>query len=108
MRGWRRDMWWDDTGLAWVNPSPNLRTPAAALLYQAVGQARAFRLVQDHFRLLRAAIAANDGALVKTIGDAVMAVFPRPAPALRAIMGAQSALASLSARPPRPAPRPGS
>jgi uncharacterized protein YbbC (DUF1343 family) len=37
MRGWRRDMWWDQTGLLWVNPSPNMRNPTQALLYSAVG-----------------------------------------------------------------------
>src|SRR5438874_1877077 len=25
VEGWRRDMWWDETGLPWVNPSPNIR-----------------------------------------------------------------------------------
>jgi adenylate cyclase len=53
-------------------------------MYQAIGQARAFRLVQDHFRVLRAAISGNGGALVKTIGDAVMATFPSGAAALAA------------------------
>lgn len=33
MAGWRRDMWWEDTGLPWHNPSPNIRSPDAALLY---------------------------------------------------------------------------
>jgi uncharacterized protein YbbC (DUF1343 family) len=33
MRGWRRSMWYDETGLPWVAPSPNLRTLDAALLY---------------------------------------------------------------------------
>lgn len=33
MRGWRRSMWWDETGIPWVNPSPNLRTLDATLLY---------------------------------------------------------------------------
>ncbi len=33
MTGWRRDMTWRDTGRAWVPPSPNLRTPEAALAY---------------------------------------------------------------------------
>ncbi|MDB5354861.1 MAG: hypothetical protein JWN24_1314 [Phycisphaerales bacterium] len=36
MEGWRRQMWWDQTGLMWINPSPNLRNPTAALLYPAV------------------------------------------------------------------------
>ena len=33
MAGYRRGMWWDETRLPWVNPSPNLRDPDAALLY---------------------------------------------------------------------------
>jgi uncharacterized protein YbbC (DUF1343 family) len=33
MRGWRRSMTWTDTGRPWVNPSPNLRSPEAALAY---------------------------------------------------------------------------
>lgn len=31
--GYRRDMWWEDTGLPWLNPSPNLRDVDATLLY---------------------------------------------------------------------------
>ena len=37
MEGWRRDMWWEDTGLPWVNPSPNMRNPTQAVLYPCVG-----------------------------------------------------------------------
>jgi uncharacterized protein YbbC (DUF1343 family) len=33
MQGWRREMFFGDTGLPWVPPSPNLPTPAAALVY---------------------------------------------------------------------------
>jgi uncharacterized protein YbbC (DUF1343 family) len=33
MKGWRRQMSWADTGRAWVSPSPNLRSPEAALVY---------------------------------------------------------------------------
>jgi uncharacterized protein YbbC (DUF1343 family) len=33
MAGWRRDMWWEETGLPWHNPSPNIRSVDAALLY---------------------------------------------------------------------------
>jgi uncharacterized protein YbbC (DUF1343 family) len=33
MEGWRRDMRWRDTGRPWTNPSPNLRSPEAALAY---------------------------------------------------------------------------
>lgn len=33
MQGWQRSMWYDETGLPWIVPSPNLRTLDAALLY---------------------------------------------------------------------------
>jgi adenylate cyclase len=61
-------------------------------LYEAIGQARAFRLVQDHFELLGREIAAHKGALVKTIGDAVMATFPTGADAFEAALAMQRAV----------------
>lgn len=33
MDGWRREWYWDETGLPWVNPSPNMRSLSAATLY---------------------------------------------------------------------------
>jgi uncharacterized protein YbbC (DUF1343 family) len=33
MKGWKREMTWADTGVPWVNPSPNLRSPDACLAY---------------------------------------------------------------------------
>lgn len=33
LKGWRRSMYWEDTGLMWINPSPNLASPDGALLY---------------------------------------------------------------------------
>jgi uncharacterized protein YbbC (DUF1343 family) len=36
MRGYRRDLWFDETGLEWVNPSPNLRSLDEAILYPGV------------------------------------------------------------------------
>jgi class 3 adenylate cyclase len=62
--------------------------------YREIGDAPAFGRVMDHFAVLREAIAEEDGALIKTIGDAVMAVFRRPASALRAILDAQRRLAA--------------
>jgi len=35
--GWRRSMWFDETGLPWINPSPNMRSLAQATLYPGVG-----------------------------------------------------------------------
>jgi adenylate cyclase len=63
-------------------------------LYREIGDAPAFGCVMNHFDVLREAIAEEDGAMVKTIGDAVMAVFRRPAGALRAFLAAQEVLAS--------------
>ena len=37
MRGWERRLWFDETGLEWVNPSPNMRSLNAAALYPGVG-----------------------------------------------------------------------
>ncbi|MBL8154639.1 MAG: adenylate/guanylate cyclase domain-containing protein, partial [Anaerolineae bacterium] len=62
-------------------------------LYNQIGDAPAFGLVMSHFDLLRDAVQAEGGAVVKTIGDAIMAVFRRPAPALRAMIAAQQQLA---------------
>lgn len=62
-------------------------------MYRDIGDASAFGHVMDHFDVLKAAIAENNGALVKTIGDAVMAVFRRPVDALAAIESAQKTLA---------------
>jgi uncharacterized protein YbbC (DUF1343 family)/CubicO group peptidase (beta-lactamase class C family) len=37
MKNWRREDWFDDTGLSWVNPSPNMRNMVAATVYPGVG-----------------------------------------------------------------------
>ncbi len=44
-------------------------------MYHALGDARAYTYVRDHFSILSTAVSANHGGIVKTIGDAVMAVF---------------------------------
>lgn len=63
-------------------------------LYREIGDATAFGRVMNHFDVLKRVIAEEDGALVKTIGDAVMAVFRRPASALKAMLSAQKMLAA--------------
>jgi uncharacterized protein YbbC (DUF1343 family) len=35
--GWKREMWFDETGLPWTNPSPNMRSLAGATLYPGIG-----------------------------------------------------------------------
>lgn len=62
-------------------------------LYQEIGDAVAFGRVMSHFDVLRTCVIAHDGAIVKTIGDAVMAVFQRPADAVAAMLDAQDVLA---------------
>ncbi len=37
MKDWRRDDWFDDTGLTWTNPSPNMRNLTEATIYPGVG-----------------------------------------------------------------------
>ena len=37
MKNWRRDDWFDDTGLRWANPSPNMRNMVAATVYPGIG-----------------------------------------------------------------------
>ena len=44
VRGWRRALYGDETGLPWVDPSPNLRSVGEALLYPAVGLLEATNL----------------------------------------------------------------
>ena len=37
MRNWRRTDWFDETGLTWTNPSPNMRSMNEATLYPGIG-----------------------------------------------------------------------
>jgi class 3 adenylate cyclase len=55
-------------------------------LYERVGDLVAFDLVKAHFRVLHDIVAAEAGAVVKTIGDAVMATFPTPDRAVAAAL----------------------
>jgi class 3 adenylate cyclase len=67
-------------------------------LYERIGDLAAFDLVGRHFGELRAVIVANDGALVKTIGDAVMASFIDPISALRAALAIRERIAEFNER----------
>jgi len=55
-------------------------------LYDRVGDLAAYDLVREHFRVLHEIVTAEAGAVVKTIGDAVMATFPTPDRALAAAL----------------------
>jgi class 3 adenylate cyclase len=56
-------------------------------MYERLGDLNAYALVREHFALLGAAVQNHSGAIVKTIGDAVMAVFARPTDAVAAALG---------------------
>ena len=62
-------------------------------LYERVGDAQAYNMVRDHFALLAGIVRDHDGAVVKTIGDAVMASFGDPANAVKAALAMQAAIA---------------
>lgn len=66
-------------------------------MYERVGDMKAFDLVRLHFGFLRDAIAGNSGALVTTIGDAVMASFHDPRDALRAALDMHARIARFNA-----------
>jgi class 3 adenylate cyclase len=66
-------------------------------LYERVGDLAAFDLVRAHFRALLGIIAAEKGAVVKTIGDAVMATFVKPEHAIVAGLKMRAAMDALNA-----------
>ena len=65
-------------------------------LYERVGDLAAFDLVRAHFHALLEIIASEKGAVVKTIGDAVMATFIRPEHALAAGLRMRAAMEALN------------
>jgi class 3 adenylate cyclase len=65
-------------------------------LYERVGDLAAFDLVRIHFGVLHEIVAAEAGAVVKTIGDAVMATFPTPDRAIAAAMRMREAMRRLN------------
>ena len=66
-------------------------------LYERVGDLVAFDMVREHFRVLNESVALEGGAVVKTIGDAVMATFPAPDRALAAALRMREAMRGLNA-----------
>ncbi|OWW00230.1 adenylate/guanylate cyclase domain-containing protein [Rhizobium sp. R693] len=66
-------------------------------LYERVGDLAAFDLVRAHFRVLHEIVATEAGAVVKTIGDAVMATFPTPDRAVAAALRMRDAMQRLNA-----------
>jgi class 3 adenylate cyclase len=65
-------------------------------MYEQVGDLVAYDLVRAHFRVLTDIVGAEAGAVVKTIGDAVMATFPTPNRAVAASLRMRDAMRSLN------------
>lgn len=53
-------------------------------MYSTLGDVRSYDIVREHFKLLFTSVKENNGYIVKTIGDAVMASFLKPSDAIRA------------------------
>jgi class 3 adenylate cyclase len=66
-------------------------------LYERVGDLVAYDLVRQHFRILHEVVAAEAGAVVKTIGDAVMATFSTPDRALAAALRMREEMTRINA-----------
>lgn len=72
MKGYRHSMWWDETGLEWVNPSPNLRDLEAALLYTGTVFFEATNLsvgrgTDSPFKLIGAPWLAHAGTIAREL-----------------------------------------
>jgi len=67
-------------------------------LYERVGDLVAYDMVREHFRVLHQVVASHAGAVVKTIGDAVMATFATPDQAIAAALEMRDAMPNLHAR----------
>ncbi|WP_407407024.1 adenylate/guanylate cyclase domain-containing protein [Peribacillus sp.] len=66
-------------------------------LYESIGDADAYGQVRRHFEFLSHWISKNSGGVVKTIGDAVMAVFHLPEDALKAAIQIQEHVSEFNA-----------
>jgi class 3 adenylate cyclase len=65
-------------------------------LYETAGDPQAYLLVRQHFQLLTRIVAEQQGAIVKTIGDAIMAVFDTPLHGVRAALTMQTRIAQFN------------
>lgn len=69
-------------------------------LYTDLGDAKAFSLVSDHFKILFNIIIKNNGVPIKTIGDAVMGIFANNKDSLKAALESQKVLKTFYANKP--------
>ncbi|MCA9232401.1 MAG: adenylate/guanylate cyclase domain-containing protein [Planctomycetales bacterium] len=70
----------------------------SAAMYTRLGDALAYRFVQEHFALLEKVISHHGGSIVKTIGDAIMAVFAEECAAVQATIAMQQAFMDFARR----------
>jgi uncharacterized protein YbbC (DUF1343 family) len=74
MAGWNRSMWWEQTRLPWRNPSPNIRSPDAALLYTGTVLFEGTNLSEGRgttipFQLVGAGWLKDAGAIAKELNS---------------------------------------
>ena len=69
---------------------------ASTELYERVGDLVAYDLVKQHFGVLNEVVGRESGAVVKTIGDAVMASFPTPDRGIAAVLAMREAMKKLN------------
>ncbi len=67
-------------------------------LYDRLGDSAAYGLIRDHFDILFQRVEQNNGVIVKTIGDSVMASFKRPVDGVAAAIAIQAAFAGYNRR----------
>jgi class 3 adenylate cyclase len=67
-------------------------------LYDREGDIAAYRLVQDHFAALKKVVRTNSGAVIKTMGDAVMAAFPSGEDGIEAAVMMMTAMQDVARR----------
>ncbi len=74
MQGWTRRMWYDETGLPWIAPSPNIRTLDAALLYPGTVLVEGTNMSEGRgteapFQLIGAPWLTDAGAIAKLLSS---------------------------------------
>ncbi|MEW5849913.1 MAG: DUF5939 domain-containing protein [Myxococcota bacterium] len=67
-------------------------------LYDRTGDIVAYGFVQDHFQVLTQAVRENRGAIIKTMGDAIMATFSTPQDGVKAAVAMMSRMEAINQR----------
>jgi uncharacterized protein YbbC (DUF1343 family) len=74
MQRYRADMWWNETGLGWINPSPNIRSGDAALLYTGTAYFEGTNLSEGRgtpmpFQMVGAPWLTDAGAIARALNQ---------------------------------------